>query len=367
MRVVFVNSARGWGGGWRSAAEVSLALVEKGHRVTLVCHPDSAIASQLEGVDGLDLARIAIRAELNPYRVLQLARLFRRVEPDVLLADKRKDVKLSVAARVFSKRFPIVHRHGAPSALRDSFIYRRVWGRQVQSLIVNSHIMRDRMLERSPWLQRVPIHVIHNGKDTSYYRPRPELRARMRAELGIPEPAFVASFHGMVGPRKNVELLIRAVTALPRDLGVYGMVVGGGPDLDRVKDLSAELDAPITFTGIRADIPEVLSAADVATHLSTAEGFSNSVLEAMACGLPMIVSDATSHPEQVEPGKQGILVAPDRWEPVAEAIRRLARDPAERRRIGEAARARVVTEFGRERMVERYDQVLRGAVRGGGR
>lgn len=358
MRIVFVNSARGRGGGWTSAAELGLGLVEKGHEVTLACHPNSAIAQELQGTRELRLAPIAIRAELNPYRVLQLASLFRRVSPDLLVADKRKDLKLSVAGRQLAGGFPIVHRHGAPSPLKDSAVYRYVWGRKVQTLVLNSRVMRDRMLEEVPWLRRLAIHVIHNGKDPNQYRPRQELRAKMRSELGIPTDAFVASFHGMASPRKRVDLLVQAVAHLPRDLRALGLIVGGGPGLPEVRQLAGELEAPVVFAGIRRDIPEVLAAADVAVHLSTAEGFSNSVLEAMACALPLVVSDATSHPEQVVDGIHGVLVPPDEWRPVADAIRRLAARPEERERMGRAARDRVVTEFSRERMVERYDQVL---------
>ncbi len=114
----------------------------------------------------------------------------------------------------------------------------------------------------------------------------------------------------------------------------------------------------MVFTGIREDIPELLSAADAAAHLSIAEGFSNSVIEAMACGLPVIASDATSHPEQVESGAQGILVPPGDWGSVADAIRWLHSDPTERQRLGKAARERAESEFSREGMLERYDRVL---------
>ncbi len=342
--------------------ELGLGLAELGHSVTLVCHPESALKRQLEGDLRVRLAPLAIRAEINPWRVLQLARLNRRTKPDLVLADKRKDVKLSAAARRLSGDFPIVHRHGAPSPLKDSILYRYVWTREVQALVVNSHAMRELLLQHAPWLKRAVIHVIHNGKDVSHYRPMPELRARMRAKLGIPADAFVISFHGVPQPRKNVDLLVRAVAELPRELKVHALIIGSGPSLAALHRQSAELRAPVIFTGIRNDIPDLLSAADAAAHLSTAEGFSNSVLEAMACGLPMIVSDATSHPEQVEDGVQGLLVRPEEWTDVADAIRLLAGDAEARARMSKAARQQVTEEFSSQQMIERYDQVLRETV-----
>ena len=115
------------------------------------------------------------------------------------------------------------------------------------------------------------------------------------------------------------------------------------------------MNLPITFTGVREDVPELLSAADVAVHLSSAEGFANSVTEAMACGLPVIACDATSHPEQIEHGTRGLLVRLRNSQGVSEAIRFLASDPEKRLAMGWAARARVVTEFGWDRMLQRYD------------
>ena len=362
MRIVFVNSARGWGGGLTSAAEVGLGLADRGHEVHLVCHPRSAIFEQLAREVRLDLVPIAIRAELNPYRVIQLGRLNRRLNPDIVLADKRKDVKLSVAARRLAGAFPIVHRHGAPSPLKDSAIYRHVWGRQVQALVVNSETMRRRMLVSAPWLKHSTIHVVHNGKDVTRYKPLPRFRERIRTELGVPEDAFIVSFHGMVQPRKNVELLVRAVAELPAELKVHALVIGGGPTLPQLRALAAQLRAPVIFAGIREDIPEVLSAADAAAHLSTAEGFSNSVIESMACGLPLVASDATSHAEQITEGTQGSLVPPGEWRPVADAIRWLATDADGRQRMGAAARQRAVNQFSRERMLDRYDEVLTETV-----
>ena len=363
MRIILVNSARGWAGGPTSGIELGLGLAEKGHDVTLACHPDSAIREQLESDSRLTLAPIGIRAELNPYRAGQLALLNRRVRPELVLADRRKDVKLTVLARLLSRGdFPIVHRHGAPSQLKDSRVYRYTWARQVNAIIVNSHAMRALLLQNAPWLEHVTIYVIHNGKDPSRYRPLPELRGCVRAELGIPEGAFVVSFHGVIQARKHVDALVRAVAALSPKLNVYALIIGRGPAMPELRHLTTELRAPVIFAGLRTDIPEVLSAADAAAHLSTAEGFSNSVLESMACGLPMIVSDATSHPEQVEDGEQGVLVPPGQWEGVADAIRWLAGDPEARAQLGKAARQRVTKEFSRERMLEGYEHALQETV-----
>jgi glycosyltransferase involved in cell wall biosynthesis len=121
---------------------------------------------------------------------------------------------------------------------------------------------------------------------------------------------------------------------------------------------------PVTFAGRQDDIPRVLSAADAAVHMSEAEGFSNAVLEAMACGLPVIASRATSHPEQVVEGETGYLVDPGDGVAVAERISRLARDLALARALGSAGRLRVLERFTIDAMLSDYETALGQAAAG---
>ena len=362
MRILIVYSYRGWGGVLSPVLKIGAGLAELGHDISVACHPGAQILPRVEADPLFHVVTAAIRAEANPLPAFQLARAARHLRPDLILCDRRKDVKFSVAARWLNGDFAIVHNHEAPSPLTDSVNHRFFWKRRVQTVIVNSHTLRDTMLAAAPWLEHMHVEVIHTGKDVAYYRPMTELRPRVRSALGIPMDAFVVSYHGNVQPRKNIDVLIRAIAALPTDIKVHALIIGQGPQLPEMREQAATLNLPITFTGVREDVPELLSAADVAVHLSSAEGFANSVTEAMACGLPVIASDATSHPEQIEHGAHGFLVPLRQWEGVAEAIGALASDPEKRLAMGRAARARVVTEFGWDRMLRRYDTVLREAV-----
>ncbi len=149
--------------------------------------------------------------------------------------------------------------------------------------------------------------------------------------------------------------MIRAVAAANARLSVHALIIGDGPKTDELQQLAAALGVPSTFAGFRTDIPDILSASDAAAHLSTAEGLPNSVLEAMACGLPVIASNATSHAEQVTDGEHGYLVPPGDVESVTQAILRLTSAPEERARMGQAALGRAVEHFSREAMIDRYE------------
>ncbi len=363
MRILIVYSYRGWGGALSPILKIGAGLAEIGHDMTVACHPRAQTRPRVEADGRFRVVTAAIRGEANPYPAFQLARAARHLKPDLVLCDRRKDVKFAAAARWLGHDFTIVHNHEAPSPLTDSANHRFFWKRYVQTVIVNSYTLRDTMLAAAPWMEQLQMEVIHTGKDVTYYRPRTELRPQMRDALGIPRDAFVVSYHGQVQSRKNIDILVRAIDELRRDLKVHALIIGQGPQLREIREQAAELNLPATFTGVRQDVPELLGAADVAAHLSSAEGFANSVTEAMACGLPVIASDATSHPEQIEHGVHGFLVPLRQWKSVAEAIRKLAADPETRQAMGRAARERVVNEFGWKGMIERYDAVLREAVR----
>ncbi len=353
MRLVYLNSARDWGGAENWSLELCTGLADRGHSVTFICHPRSELRRRLDGDKRLNTVPVRIRGELDLLRVAQLAFLFHRANPDLLVAYRTKDVKLGAAASWLAGGIPLVHAHKAPYHLRSSAVYRLFWRRGVRALAVPSQAMRALLVETAPWLAGKPIRVIPNGVDTARYRPKPELREQLRLELGIPQDVFVVSYHGRLAEQKNVDLLIRAVASA--SLPLHAVIIGDGPKTGELHGLAAALRAPATFTGFRTDVPRLLTAADAAVHLSTAEGMPNSVLEAMACGLPVIASAATSHAEQIDDGVHGLLVPPGQVEPVAEAILKLAHAPEVRLRMGQAASRRAAEEFSRDTMIERYE------------
>lgn len=361
MHILFVNSATGLGGGLTSALDLATGLADGGHLVTMVCHPKSEILWNIRDDSRIEAVPLGIRAEANLWRVVQLRQVIHRVNPDVVLADKRKDVKFSFLARGGGALPAIVHRHGAPSPLRDGAVYRFIWPR-LQGVVVNSKAMKEELLRRTPWLSTVPLTVVYNGKDLDRYRPRPELRAVTRKSLGIAQDAFVACFHGAFLARKRVADLIHASARLGGRLAVHVLAIGEGPEGAGLRALAGKSGIQATFTGSRDDIPELLSAADVAVNLSESEGFSNSVVEALASGLPVIASDAHSHPEQVVEGSTGRLVPVGDVDALCNALLEHAA-PGVLAERGPAARDHAVASFGLDRMVSAYEEVLRTACR----
>jgi len=201
------------------------------------------------------------------------------------------------------------------------------------------------------------IRCIHNFIDPETYHRRPG-RERSRALWCRPdEPLIVhvSNFRAIKQVPQVVRIFARIAAALPARL----VLVGEGPDLSRVRGLARELGvAPrVTFAGLRSQVADILSVADLFLLPSLQESFGLSALEAMACEVPVIASRVGGLVEVVEDGVTGHLLDAGDVAGMAEAgIRLLQRPEAERREIGRRARRRAVQCFSAERIVPQYEQ-----------
>ncbi|MDH3233772.1 MAG: glycosyltransferase [Alphaproteobacteria bacterium] len=195
--------------------------------------------------------------------------------------------------------------------------------------------------------------VIENGVDTDRFRPDATLRAATRDALGVDAAAQVAILPARVDPMKDHAGFLAALDSLP---GVTGLAVGLGTErLPRRANLIG--------LGPRDDMPALYNAADLMV-LSSAygEGFSTVLGEAMACGLPAVVTDVGDSARIV--ADTGSVVPPRDPAALAAAIAAFFSKPAaERAALGQAARARMVEEFSLERALERFETLyLKGPL-----
>jgi glycosyltransferase involved in cell wall biosynthesis len=215
------------------------------------------------------------------------------------------------------------------------------------------------------------IRVIRSGVDVDRYQPAD--RGHARARLGLSSGAPVVLFVGNLEPRKQVDVLLRALAQVraqvpEASLAVVGSGESAGADdqTGRLHALSHELglhDA-VRWVG-RVDDTTLMhwyAAADVFALPSSSEAQGIVALEAMACGLPVVASAVGGLLGTVEDGQSGYLVPPGAVEPLAQRLVELLCDPARRQAIGHAARARVRHEFTWQRAVEATVDVYREVV-----
>jgi len=224
----------------------------------------------------------------------------------------------------------------------------------MQALVGNSQAVVDQLAaEGAP---RRSLHLIRNGIDLARFA-QPAPRAEVRAAIGTSGNSLVIACVANLIPYKGHADLIEALASAhdlpPWELWCAGRDDGVGTEL-RARAEAAGVGARIRWLGPRSDIPELLAAADIGVLASHEEGFPNAVVEAMAAGLPVVATKVGGIPEAVADGSTGLLVAPRDGAALSAALVRLGAQPDLRRKMGEAGRTRVATEFGLEACAAGY-------------
>jgi glycosyltransferase involved in cell wall biosynthesis len=202
--------------------------------------------------------------------------------------------------------------------------------------------------------------VIPNGvevRNSDDLFPGNQLREELRAEWEIPYDARVVGYVGRLAPQKRVKDLIWAFHLL-RHLtdNVYFVVVGDGPQRRDLEHYAARsgCDARVRFVGHRDEGAEVMRTFDLFWLASEFEGMSNSLMEAMATGIPCIASEIPANQELIVPGQTGDLFPVGDSLALAQLSDRLLHDDQRYRAISEQARTTMRAGFSVERMVERH-------------
>jgi len=196
-----------------------------------------------------------------------------------------------------------------------------------------------------------PIEVIHNGVDAEVFRPLSEEKPSARGPV-------VLFFSGNLTRRKGIDLIGPVMRQLGADFLLHYTTglqrTGPGP-------LRASNIKCLGFLDER-DLVREINRADIAFQPSRREGFGYSILEAMACGRPVVSSNCSAIPELVDHGRGGYLCEVDSVAQIVAAIRNLAQSLELRRRMGDYNRQVVVQKFTLEAMCNRYSTLYRGLL-----
>lgn len=273
---------------------------------------------------------------------------------DAVIVNKPFDFPILYRARQSGLRAKTLFRSGGT----DFFVADRLFANAIQHWVSSSRYNARQIEDR----YHRHVEVIHNGVDVERF-VRASRAAGRRQALGLPDRAFVVASVGRLVGWKGLRIVIEALAGLPGR--IHYLVVGEGPDRAALEAQAAQygLQARVHFAGRIAhdELPGVLSQCDALVQPSIGEeAFGISVVEAMACGLPALVSDQGGLPEIVVDGECGRLLAPGDVESWRKAIAALADDAPLAARLGIAARERVACEFTWKANAARHEALLFG-------
>jgi starch synthase len=236
--------------------------------------------------------------------------------------------------------------------------------RTCSGLIVASAAERDRLSHAYPRI-RLNIVDIPNPIDAQEWQATD--RQEARAALGLPADSFIVVNHGRIDiRRKGLDVLLQAWPAFADDAKARLVIIGSGQDREPFTELLRNSGFPnvswlCDYTTDRAFLRQWLSAADIYVTASRIEGMPVAPLEAMACGLPLVATDAQGLPDILAEGEAsgGLLVRKEAPQEIADGLKRLRADVELRRRLGLAARHRVEQKFSLRAVGAALDKLLR--------
>ncbi len=222
-------------------------------------------------------------------------------------------------------------------------------------LIAESDSSRGFLIRRLGYDPR-RVRTIHNGVEMAGWSISKLERQKKRIELRLAAGDILIGSVGRLDEQKGHRYLLQAITRL-KDLPLRCVILGEGP---RRRHLEAQirrnhLERHVWLIGEREELPSWFSTFDIFVLPSLWEGFPNALLEAMAIGLPVVASAVDGVLEAVEGGKNGLLVPPKSVPDLVKALRRLASDPAERKRLGSEAQRSVSDRFTLLEMIAAYE------------
>lgn len=294
----------------------------------------------------------------------QLYRLFRKLRPAIVHSRNLGALEVVVPAWAASVPVRIHGEHGRDVGDLDGSSKKYQWVRRIYRPFVTHYIALSRDLEHyltdRVGMPQAIVAQIYNGVDAQRFRPA-EARQSM---AGCPFTDPSCWLIGTVGRMQTVKDQTTLVRAFIRALEIAPelkeslrlVLIGDGPLRAQSQVLLAQADcaALAWLPGERSDVPEILRGLDCFVLPSLAEGISNTILEAMASGLPVIATDAGGNGELVEAGRSGELVPVGGVEAMAQSIVGYARDRQRARGAGRLGRAAVERQFSLAAMVRQY-------------
>ncbi|HEX6252373.1 MAG TPA: glycosyltransferase [Gemmatimonadaceae bacterium] len=295
-----------------------------------------------------------------PVVLAQLVRLLQAWRTDVLHMHMfHATVAGTVAARMARVPVSVVTRH----YLEAGYAHRSRVAQWLDSAAVRSatHVVGVSQAVRADLIERVGVGaervtVIPNGINISRLNGDRSARARQAG----PSSECVLCTVGSLVPWKGHADLIRAFgLAVQRVPALRLVLVGDGPERRALEQLAGDLGVGerVTFAGFTTDVPGILRACDVYVHAARDEALGVAILEAMAAGKPVVATAVGGVRDIISSETVGLLVPPANPHAMADAIVRLAGDPAERDRLGHRGERHVTESFSIEGVVARYESL----------
>ncbi len=359
MNLLILTNHLNTGGISTYVVNASKALAERGYQV-IVASRGGDLEDQVPIHVSLQVTGKNAFSWPNLSLIRDLGKVVERYDIDVLWAHTRITMVLSHFYRWF-RRIPIV------TTYHGFFSYnlgRRLVKACGDKAIAISSAVREHMISHLK-IPENKVVLVPNALPSSHLHllraKRSAMRSVSKRNLGLPDSAFVVGMLCRINEGKGYHLVVEALKDLPE---IWFLMVGKADNrkkVQRVLESSPARGRILWYEDL--DGPDLFwSAIDVFLMPSLKEGFGFTLLEALGCGIPCIVSDSGGPPEVVRDGREGLVVPPGDVPSLSLAIQRLYKDRKLYERLSESALRRI-TDFSFDTFLDRIDLVLKSVLK----
>lgn len=270
--------------------------------------------------------------------ILKFREIIKKEKPDII---STRLIHADIFGRIFGRAFGVKKIICVTESILEQKKYDKFFLiERLTSFLVNRYVAVSQSVKnkyvRQAKINPNKIEVIYNGIDLEKFTTLPD-KQTARQRLGFAPDEILIGYAAKMRRERNHAVLLRAFSALARDLPKAKLILAGdGPEKEKLINLARELkiEKQTIFLGNRDDVPLILRALDVFISLSTYEGMSVAILEAMAAGLPIVASDIAPNRELIENEKNGLLAPPFEPAIIAKKIITLLKNPDKKNSLG---------------------------------
>ena len=365
MRILHMSSARQFGGGERHFVDLTNALVQRGHEVFVALIPESPLLPELHGIPDRNLLTLPLRNSLDIAGAVKLRHFARKYQIEIIHAHVARDYPLAaLAAGSAGKTRLVLTRH----VLFPLSKLHKLTRRRVSRVIAVSGAVANE-LKQGEIFHDGQITVIPHGIDLNRFRHH--RRSHQSAKTSRP---LRVGMLGELSPNKGQRDFVRATAIVVRQRDDVEFVIAGrdqSPERRNRREIEELVEASglgdrVSLVDSIDDVPAFLADLDLFVSASHSEAFGLAIIEAMACGVPVVATMTPGAREIIEPNKSGRLVPVGGVEDLAKAMLELLSDREQRERLAENAGQMVVKRFSLERMVDLTERVYQEILAGAG-
>jgi glycosyltransferase involved in cell wall biosynthesis len=353
IKVLEVEASKGFGGQEKRSVRLANNMPEDKVKTYFAVNPDSVLMRDAEKLD-IECLPVVTRATYDIFAVFTLVRYIKELGIDIVSTHSGRDGWLGgMAAKIAGVKCVRVRHLQTPFASAFSYKY------LTDEVTAISNGVRDYIASRG--VKREKIRLIFTGVDTRQFQKRD---SSFRSEFGISNETFLIGIVAILRGAKRHKDLIDALKLLSEKYDVKLVIAGEGPQLENLQNKIKEdgLEDRVIMTGYRSDTVNILSALDLFVLPSNMEALGTALLEAQACGVPVIGSRVGGIPEALEEGGSGLLFESENVGDLTEKIERFIVDKEFHARASKRAREFVEEKFSVEKMVEdtlkQYEELL---------